>query len=184
MMYLPPLIRLSMPSRAVGGRADQIDHRPGAAVGRGDDLLRGVGRAAVDHRLCAGLLRRLALAGSMSTTMALWPPIALCSARHISPSPPAPMITVGSVVERRADLLQRAVGGDARAGERRRALRRQIADVEQIARMRHHQIIGVAAVREHAEAAAWRGKDCPRRAGRPRRRRSRSRDAPAGGRRP
>jgi len=37
------------------------------------------------------------LPGSMSTTTALCPPIALCKARHIRPRPPAPMITTGSV---------------------------------------------------------------------------------------
>ena len=30
--------------------------------------------------------------------MLLWPPIAWCNAMHIRPSPPAPMITIGSVV--------------------------------------------------------------------------------------
>ncbi len=71
---------------------------------------------------------------------------------HIRPKPPAPMITVGSVVSVGPTFFKRAVGGDARAGERRGALRRQIADVDQIARMRQHQIIGIAAVGEHAEA--------------------------------
>ena len=36
------------PRRA--GGTDQIDHRPGAAVGRGDELLHGIRRCAVDHR--------------------------------------------------------------------------------------------------------------------------------------
>ena len=62
------------------------------------------------------------------------------------------MITVGWLV-RVGNLLQRAEGGDARTGERRRALRRKIADVEQVARMRHHQEVGIAAIRKHAEAA-------------------------------
>ena len=56
------------------------------------------------------------------------------------------------VCERR-HFLQRAKRGDARAGQRRRALRRQIADVEQIARMRHDHVVGIAAIAEHAEAA-------------------------------
>ena len=38
------------------------------------------------------------LTGSMSTTIALCPPMALCRAWHIRPSPPAPMMTVGSVL--------------------------------------------------------------------------------------
>ncbi len=55
MMYLPPLIRLSKPSRALCDDADEIDHRPGTAIGHVDDLLRRVGGAAVDHRDCARL---------------------------------------------------------------------------------------------------------------------------------
>src|SRR5262249_57460199 len=50
-------------------------------------------------------------------------------------------------------LFQGAEGGHARASERGSALRRKVADVEQVARMRHHQIIGIAAVRKYAEAA-------------------------------
>ena len=62
------------------------------------------------------------------------------------------MITVGSSLMCR-HLLQGAEGGDARTGERRGALRRQVADAEQITRVRHHHKIGVAAVGKHAEAA-------------------------------
>jgi hypothetical protein len=62
------------------------------------------------------------------------------------------MITTGSVASV-GDLLQRAVSGDAGTGERRHPLRRQVADVEQVARMRNHQVIAVAAGAEHADAA-------------------------------
>ena len=74
--------------------------RPGAAIGQINDLLRGIGRSPIDDVGRPGLFGGLArFAGSMSTTMAEWPPIFRCKARHIRPSPPAPMMTVGSVVK-------------------------------------------------------------------------------------
>ena len=161
-------------------RADQIDHRPGAAVGRRDDLLRRIGARRRRSPPCApAFLRGLALDRiDVDDDARCARPSPCASARHIRPRPPAPMITIGSVLQRRADLLQRAVGGDARAGERRGALRRQIADVEQIARMRHHQMIAVAAVaRTRRGSSRLAAEIAPRRAGRPRIRRSRSRDA-------
>ena len=38
------------------------------------------------------------------------------------------------------------------AGQRRRPFRRNVADVEQITRMRHQQMVGIAAGAEHADA--------------------------------
>ena len=78
----------------------------------------------------------------MSTTMTLCPPIALMQARCHQAEPAGADDDDRLVLQRRADFLQRAEGGDARAGERRGALRRQVADVEQMARMRHHQMSG------------------------------------------
>ena len=60
--------------------------------------------------------------------------------------------------EHRADFLQGAIRGDAGAGERCGLFRRQIADIEQVARMRHHHVGGVAAVAEDAEIARLEAK--------------------------
>ena len=56
------------------------------------------------------------------------------------------------LLQHRPDFFQRAVGRDARTGERRSALGRDIADIEQITRVRHQQVIGIAAGTEHPDA--------------------------------
>src|SRR5205807_1852219 len=52
-----------------------------------------------------------------------------------------------------AELAQRAVGSEAGARQRRRLLGRHVAEVEQIARMRHQHMVAVAARTEHPDEA-------------------------------
>src|SRR6516164_2064441 len=132
-------------------RADEIDHRPGAALGEIDDLLRSVGRAAIDHVRSAGVFCRLALFrididgdGRMSAHLPMQ--IKAHQAEAAGADDHRRL-----ACERRY-LFQGAECRHARAGKRRHALGRQIADVEQITRMRHQYVIGIAAVGKYAEA--------------------------------
>ena len=101
---LPPLIRrFDRRASRSRRRTDEVDHRPGAAAGRRRICCDRVGRAAVDHQRRAGLLRRLALGRDRCRPRwRPWPPIFLVQASTpIRPTPPAPMITTGSSLQRR-----------------------------------------------------------------------------------
>ena len=135
-------------------RADQVDRRPGAGAvfGQLHDLLHGVGRSPVDHRGRACALGGLALGRIDVDDDGRVPAHFLMQAETHQPEPAGADDHRRLILECR-HLLQGAEGGDTRASERRRALRRQVADAEQIARMRHHHEVGIAAVGKHAEAA-------------------------------
>ena len=90
------------------------------------------------------------LRASISTTMAPLPPIAFNSDSAIRPSPPAPKMTIGEL-KANLDLLQRAVGGDAGAGIGRRGDGIEPLQVQQIFRIRHRHVVGIAAVAIDAE---------------------------------
>ncbi|KAG1170459.1 hypothetical protein G6F35_017210 [Rhizopus arrhizus] len=51
-----------------------------------------------------------------------------------------------------ADLLERRIGGQARARVRRDLRRVQVADIDQVLGMRHHDVVSVAAGAVHAQA--------------------------------
>ena len=120
-------------------------------MGEIDDLLRRIGRAAVDDVGGAGRFRRLAL-GRIDIDHDGRVPVHLLMQSQAHQAQAAGADDHGRLGLERRHFFQGAERGHARAGQRRDALRRQIADVGEIARMRHHQVIGVPAVREHAEA--------------------------------
>src|ERR1700683_84980 len=133
-------------------RADEIDHRPGATVGGIDDLFRGVGGPAVDCGLCAGLER-----GFAPDRVDIDDNRSLAAHRLVQRQAHEPEAAGADddhrlIKQHRADFLERSKGGDARTGERCSALRRNVADVEQIARVRHQEVVGVAAGTENADA--------------------------------
>ena len=124
MMYLPPLIRLSMPSRAVADEPTRSITAQAPPLVAATICAAASGVPPSNTSCGAGLLSPpRACSDRCRRRWRSCRPSPCGCAMHIRPSPPAPMITVGSVVERRADLLQGAVGGDARAGERRGAVR-------------------------------------------------------------
>ena len=115
-------------------------------------FLRCVSRAAVDHRCRARLLRGVTLDGIDVDDDSAVTAHGLVQGETHEPE------SAGANDHRRfagqrRDFFQGTERGDAGAGERGCAVRRKVADVEQIARMRHHQVVGIAAVREHAETA-------------------------------
>src|SRR6185369_669716 len=130
----------------------KIDDAPGAAIRHIDDLLRRICGAAIDHSLRAGFLCGLALDRIDVDDDRAVPAHSLVQGKtHQSE-------TAGADDDRRLGLerrnfFQRTEGRHTRAGERRSAFGRKIADVEQITRMRHHHVIGIAAVREDTETA-------------------------------
>src|SRR5262249_54102673 len=132
-------------------RADEIDHRPGATLGEIDDLLRGIGRAAIDDVRGAGLFRRFALGGiDIDDHGRMSAHLLMQGQTHQAETAGAD--DHGWLGLERRHFFQGPEGRHARAGERRDALGRQIADVEQVARMRHQHVTGMAAVRKYAEA--------------------------------
>src|ERR1700728_2777064 len=133
-------------------RPYQIDHRPGAALGGVDDLFRGVGGPAVDCRLGASLERRLALDRiDIDDNRSLAAHRLVQRQAHESKAAGADD-NHRLIKQHRPDFLERSKGGDARTGERRSPLRRNVADVEQIARVRHQEVVGIAAGAENADA--------------------------------
>ncbi|KAG1242775.1 hypothetical protein G6F68_016050 [Rhizopus microsporus] len=61
-----------------------------------------------------------------------------------------------------ADLLERRIGGQARARVRRDLRRVQVADIDQVLGMRHHDVVSVAAGAVHAHRAAQQALDALR----------------------
>ena len=184
MISLPPLASKSKPSAAVCGTADQIDRRPAWAAERRVDLRERVRRAAVDRGERARLERRVA---ALSRRCRRRPrpcrPSPSGSSMHISPSPPAPITSTGSSLMTEPELLQRRIGRDARAGVGRDRDGIEPVERQEIFRIRHDDLVGIAAVAMNAEAARLHAEVLVARRGRPGIRRSRSRDRQAPSRR-
>src|SRR5262245_16518137 len=133
-------------------RSDEIDHAPGAAFGHINDLLQGIGSTTVNHRRSPCFLCRIALDWiNIDYDRAVAAHCLMQGAAHEPETAGANDYRRLGVQSR--DLFQRAEGGDARASQRGGTFGRKIADVEQVARMRNHQIIRVSSVRKYAEAA-------------------------------
>ncbi len=132
------------------GVADEIDHRADRAAGLLRQLLQRVGRAAVDGRERAGRLGGFALArididhdGALAAHR--------LQERQRHQAEPAGAEDHDRGVEIGLDLLQRAVGGDAGTGIGRRGDGIEALQIQEILRMRHRHVIGIAAVAIDAE---------------------------------
>src|SRR5215212_2893046 len=136
------------------GIADQIDHRADRPTGFLGELLQRVGRPAIDARQRAGALGGLTFAGvDVDDDGALAAHRLQKRKRHQAEAAGAKNDDRG--IEDRLNLLQGAVGRNAGARIRRRADRVEPFQVQEIARMRHAHVVGIAAVTIDAERSGF-----------------------------
>ena len=132
-------------------RADEIDHRPGAAAGRGLDLRHSVRGAAVDRLARAGLHGSVALAG-IDIDDDDFLGAHLPGERHAHQADAARADNHQRLVlECGGNLFQRAERRDAGAGEGGGLLGFEIANVKQVARVRREHMGRITALGEHAD---------------------------------
>ena len=145
-MSLPPLTRTFEPDGRRLLAANQVNGRMQRHAGRVGDLLAHVGRAAVDHRHGAGLLGGLAFLGvDVDHDDALATHRLVQAQRHQAEAA-RPENDDRLFLEDVGDLLERAVGGDARARVGRRRHRIEALQVDEIFWMPHDDMVGITAV--------------------------------------